>query len=138
MDQIKTTCLVRTAESSGSCATNLTCQVGPQGPQGIQGEKGDKGDTGAQGPQGIQGEKGDKGDTGAPGASADIQSAYPIGSVYLSLNATNPATLFGFGTWVRIAEGRTIFGQSDSISAMNTVGNTGGNFTQNVSSHVWM
>ena len=35
--------------------------------------------------------------------------AYPIGSIYLSVNDTNPATLFG-GTWKRISQGRFLIG----------------------------
>ena len=30
--------------------------------------------------------------------TADWETIYPIGSIYMSLNATSPATLFG-GTW---------------------------------------
>ena len=38
-----------------------------------------------------------------------IDSIYPIGSIYLSVNNTSPSLLFG-GTWVQIAQGRTLFG----------------------------
>lgn len=31
-----------------------------------------------------------------------LETAYPVGSVYISFNSTNPATLFGFGTWVQL------------------------------------
>lgn len=37
---------------------------------------------------------------------------YPIGSVYISVNATNPSTLFG-GGWTRIT-GRFLLGADDS------------------------
>lgn len=37
------------------------------------------------------------------------QGAYPVGSIYLSVNDTDPATLFG-GTWERIARGRFLLG----------------------------
>ena len=36
-------------------------------------------------------------------------SAYPIGSIYMSLNATNPAELFG-GSWLPLDEGRVLIG----------------------------
>lgn len=29
---------------------------------------------------------------------------YPVGAIYLSVNSTNPATLFGFGTWEQIQD----------------------------------
>ncbi len=37
---------------------------------------------------------------------------YPVGSIYTTINNTNPATLFG-GTWEKIASGRTLFGSSN-------------------------
>lgn len=48
------------------------------------------------------------------------QGAYPVGAIYLSVNDTNPATLFG-GTWERIG-GRFLLGADDTYSA----GSTGG------------
>lgn len=48
------------------------------------------------------------------------QGAYPVGSIYLSVNDTDPATLFG-GTWERIG-GRFLIGADDTYAA----GSTGG------------
>lgn len=45
---------------------------------------------------------------------------YPIGSIYMSMNATSPSTFFG-GTWVKI-EGCFLLGSSSSYS----LGVTGG------------
>lgn len=50
-------------------------------------------------------------------------AAWPIGSIYMSVSSTSPATLFG-GTWERISE-RFLFGASSSYPA----GGTGGEFT---------
>lgn len=46
---------------------------------------------------------------------------YPVGSIYLSVNATNPAKLFG-GTWERIKD-KFLLASGDTYSA----GSTGGN-----------
>lgn len=48
------------------------------------------------------------------------QGAYPVGAIYLSVNDTDPATLFG-GTWERIG-GRFLLGADDTYPA----GSTGG------------
>jgi hypothetical protein len=50
--------------------------------------------------------------------------AYPVGSIYMSVNSTSPADLFG-GTWEEIAGGRVLMGQSDDYAA----GTTGGSAT---------
>lgn len=50
-------------------------------------------------------------------------AAWPIGSIYMSVSSTSPATLFG-GTWERISE-RFLLGASSSYPA----GGTGGEFT---------
>ena len=51
---------------------------------------------------------------------------WPIGSVYISVLSTNPATLLGFGTWVRIAEGRTLVSQQSSDVDFDTAEEVGG------------
>lgn len=45
---------------------------------------------------------------------------YPIGSVYISVVATNPATLLGFGTWVAFGTGRTLVGINTADTDFNT------------------
>lgn len=42
-------------------------------------------------------------DIGAATVSAMLNKAYPVGSIYISVNSTNPKTLFG-GTWVQIKD----------------------------------
>lgn len=50
---------------------------------------------------------------------------YPIGSIYLSVNTTNPSKWFG-GTWEQIAKGRTLVGVDTSQTEFNTVKKIGG------------
>lgn len=111
-------------------------------PQGIQGPKGDTGNTGPQGPKGDTGGVPDGGTTDqvlvkASNTDQDIewktlnyvtlQAVYPVGAIYMSTVATDPATLFGFGTWERIA-GKFLLGATDngSSGASQAAGNTGG------------
>lgn len=37
------------------------------------------------------------------------EKLYPVGSIYLSLNNTNPATLFGFGVWESLNAGYALW-----------------------------
>ena len=47
----------------------------------------------------------------AASTSAGVAGAYPVGSIYMNAsNATNPATLLGFGTWTALAPGRMLLG----------------------------
>lgn len=55
--------------------------------------------------------------------AAVVERDHPVGSLYISENATSPAELYG-GTWERI-EGKFIMGASDSYPA----GSTGGSAT---------
>ncbi len=49
---------------------------------------------------------------GKPGGTMDFNAIYPVGSVYISFNSTNPSTLFG-GSWTRL-EDRFLLGASNS------------------------
>jgi len=57
--------------------------------------------------------------------TSGLQTAYPVGSIYMSTVATSPATLFGFGTWVAYGSGRMLI----SADATYTAGSTGGSAT---------
>lgn len=48
------------------------------------------------------------------GSRISALDAYPVGSIYMSVNATNPSTILGGGTWERIAQGRTLIGEGTS------------------------
>ena len=52
-------------------------------------------------------------------------TVYPVGSIYMSVNATNPSTYFG-GTWVAWGTGRVPVGINTSDTNFNTVEKTGG------------
>ena len=53
---------------------------------------------------------------------------FPVGSIYLSVNSTNPGTKFG-GTWVRFGSGKTLVGVDTNDSDFNSVEKTGGEKT---------
>ena len=57
-----------------------------------------------------------------------LLDVYPIGSIYTSVSATNPSTLFG-GTWEAIAAGRVLIGAGGRYTA----GQTGGSSTATLS-----
>jgi hypothetical protein len=60
--------------------------------------------------------------------AAALQTAYPVGSIYLSTVSTNPNTLFGFGTWTNFGAGRMLISQN----ATYTAGSTGGSATSSL------
>lgn len=76
---------------------------GPTGPAGATGA------TGAQGP---------KGDTGAQGPPGNPLTFWPVGSVYTSISATNPTTIFG-GTWAAIEMGVAIVSTPPTPTAID-------------------
>ena len=63
-------------------------------------------------------------------------SLYPVGSIYINASvATNPATLFGFGTWVAFGSGRVMVGIDSGNTLMDTVEETGGSADSSLVSH---
>ena len=54
------------------------------------------------------------------------QTTYPIGSLYVSVNNTNPAISLGFGTWAAFGAGRTLVGVNTADSDFNAANKTGG------------
>lgn len=58
-----------------------------------------------------------------PSTGADPLTIYPVGSIYMSVNSTSPASLFG-GTWEQLKD-RFLLGAGDSYA----IGSTGGEAT---------
>jgi len=54
-----------------------------------------------------------------------VNLVYPVGAIYLSINSTSPATLFG-GTWVAWGSGRVPIGINTRDTDFSTVEKTGG------------
>ena len=61
-----------------------------------------------------------------------LKKVYPVGSIYMSTVSTNPATLFGFGTWEAMPAGRVLLAQGNVETENYThnfvAGETGGEF----------
>lgn len=57
-----------------------------------------------------------------------VDLIYPVGSIYMSVKSTSPATLFG-GTWVRWGNGRVPVGVDTSQKEFNSVEKIGGEKT---------
>lgn len=68
-------------------------------------------------------------DKASQGGGFELDKVYPVGSIYMSMGATEPGTLFG-GTWSKI-EGRFLYAvEADSVPT----GTTGGNANVSLSS----
>jgi hypothetical protein len=72
--------------------------------------------------------------TAAKIASNALTAAYPVGSIYMNAtNATNPATLLGFGTWVAFGAGKVPVGIDSGDTDFDTAEETGGAKTHTLS-----
>lgn len=68
--------------------------------------------------------------------TAALQAVYPVGSVYINAAvSTNPATLFGFGTWTLFGAGKVLVGLDSADTTFNTLGGTGGTKDSAVVAH---
>lgn len=97
--------------------------------RGEDGLPGKDGSDGNPGKDGVDGQPGKDGYTPKRGTdywtAADkleiFKAVYPVGAIYLSTASTNPATLFGFGTWVQIKDTFLL-----AAGSAYTAGSTGG------------
>lgn len=67
-------------------------------------------------------------------ASDALLAAWPIGSVYISVNNTDPSTTLG-GQWVRFATGRTLVGFDDTQTEFDAVEKEGGHKSLQAHTH---
>lgn len=51
------------------------------------------------------------GPTGAAGPAGPAFQ-FPVGSIFMAVVATNPASLLGYGTWAALAPGRVLIGDN--------------------------
>lgn len=55
-----------------------------------------------------------------------LKLTYPIGCIYTSTVSTNPATVFGFGTWSAFGAGKVLVGLDSGDTDFDTAEETGG------------
>lgn len=67
-------------------------------------------------------------------ASDLLNKIYPIGSIYMSVNSTNPSALFG-GTWEQFAQGRVLLGVGSNGETNYTTAEQTGGSENSVASH---
>ena len=77
--------------------------------------------------------------TTAVATTAFVQAAmallHPIGSIYTAIIATNPGTLFGFGTWTAFGAGRMLISLDSTNVLFDTAEETGGSADASLPSH---
>lgn len=64
--------------------------------------------------------------THAGGGGLTLAQVYPVGCIYTTTVSTNPATVFGFGTWAAFGSGRCLVGLDSGQTEFDTVEETGG------------
>lgn len=64
-----------------------------------------------------------------------VKKAWPVGSIYISVTATDPADTIGFGTWAAFGAGRVLVGLDAGDADFDTAEETGGAKTKAISAH---
>lgn len=64
-----------------------------------------------------------------PNIKASTLDAWPIGSIFIGVLSTSPATLLGGGTWVRFSQGKVLVGLNEADTDFDTVEESGGSKT---------
>lgn len=57
---------------------------------------------------------------------SQLAEAWPVGSIFISVVSTDPATLLGFGTWSAFGAGRVMVGLNATDTDFDVVRDTGG------------
>lgn len=68
--------------------------------------------------------------------TASAGEAFPVGSVFIGVVSTNPATLLGYGTWAAFGGGRVLVGFDSGNSNFDAAEKTGGSGTHSHANHV--
>lgn len=63
-----------------------------------------------------------------------LDMIYPVGSIYMSVSATSPNTLFG-GTWEQMPAGRVLLAQGSADWGTYNAGDTGGEATHTLTTN---
>lgn len=71
----------------------------------------------------------------ADNTSEGGSEAFPVGSVFIAVVSTDPATLLGYGTWSAFGAGRVLIGIDSGDTDFDTVEETGGAKTKAISAH---
>lgn len=74
-------------------------------------------------------------DGGVWQAAGVAVQAFPVGSVFIAVVATNPATLLGYGTWSAFGAGRVLVGLDAADPDFDLVEEVGGAKTKALSGH---
>ena len=67
------------------------------------------------------------------GVISILKRVYPVGSIYIAVIETNPATTLGFGTWTAFGAGKVMVGQDTGYAPFDSMKESGGSLTHTLS-----